>query len=92
MHGDANAGDLGTALKHRFGNGAGRGFDQPVAAGAKRLAHRLHHHVVGDGVLELVGARGRGKIDIKDKIEPERLPDFGFVLHHAVIGVQRQAQ
>src|SRR3984957_15418676 len=92
VHGNANAGNLRTALKYRLGNGAGRGFDQPVTAGAKRLARGLRHHVVGDGVFQLVGARRDRKIDIKDKIEPERLPDPGFVLHHAVIGVQRQSR
>ncbi len=82
--------NLREALKHRLGDGAGGGLDQPVAARAERFARRLHHHVVGDGVLELVAARGFGEIDIERQIELEGLPDLGLVLHHAVIGVQRQ--
>ena len=41
-------------------------------------------------MLELVGARGFGEIDVEHEIEPERLPDLGLVRHHAVIGVQHQ--
>src|SRR5580704_1565626 len=90
VHGNANAADLGVALQHGLGDGAGGGFDQPIAARAECLRRRLHHLVVGDGVLEHVAARGFGEIDIEHQIEREGLPDLGLVLHHAVIGVQRQ--
>ena len=80
------------ALEHRVGDGAGGGLDQPVAARAERLARRLHHQVVGDGVLELVAARRFGQIDVEHQIELEGLADLGLVLHHAVIGVEHQAR
>src|SRR3984957_16923768 len=62
VHGDANAAHLGIVLKHRLGDGAGGSLDQPIAARAERFRRRLHHLVIGDGVLELVAARGFGQI------------------------------
>ena len=41
-------------------------------------------------MLELVGARRFGEIDVEHEIEHERLPDLGLVLHHAVIGVEHE--
>jgi hypothetical protein len=32
--------------------------------------------------------RGGREINVEDEIELEGLPNFGLVLHHAVIGVQ----
>src|ERR1700722_4445185 len=90
VHGDANAAHLRGGFQHRLGDGAGGGLDQAIAARAERFRRRLHHLVIGDGVLELVGVRGFGQIDIQYQIELEGLPDLGLVLHHAVIGVQRQ--
>src|SRR3984957_14036253 len=90
VHGDANAAHLGVMLQHRLGDGAGRGLDQPIAARAERLRRRLHHLVVGHGVLEHVAARGLGEIDVEHQIELKCQPDLGLVLHYAVIGVQRQ--
>src|SRR5262249_25178868 len=48
--------------------------------------------VVADRVGELVGARSGREIDVEDEIELEGLPDLGLMLHHAVIGVQREAR
>src|SRR5580700_7488819 len=90
VHGDANAVHLGVMLQHRLGDGAGCRLDQPIAARAERFRCRLHHLVVGDGVLEHIAARGFGEIDVEHQIELEGLSDLGLVLHHAVIGVQRQ--
>src|SRR5580700_5121184 len=90
VHGDANAADLGVVLQHSLGDGAGGGLDEAIAARAERFRRRLHHLVVGHGVLEHVGARGFGEVDIEHQIELEGLPDLGLMLHHAMIGVQRQ--
>src|SRR5580704_3287049 len=90
VHGDADVAHLGVMLQHRLGDGAGGRLDQPIAAGAERLRRGLHHLVVGHSVLEHVAARGFGEIDIEHQIELKCLPDLGLVLHHAVIGVQRQ--
>src|SRR5262249_53116048 len=57
---------------------------------AERCARDLDHLIVAHGVRELVGARRRGEGDVEHEIKPERLPEIGFVLHHAVIGVQRK--
>src|SRR5262249_4343276 len=67
---------------------AGRGFDQPIATGAKRLARDLDDLVVAHRMRELVGARSRGEVDVEHEVEVEGLPDLGLVLHHAVISVQ----
>src|ERR1700741_4703998 len=64
VHGDANAPDLRVMVQHRLGAGAGGASHQPIAARAERVRRRLHHLVVGDGVLEHVAARGFGKRDI----------------------------
>src|SRR5665213_3560887 len=90
VDGDADRGDLVEGRQDRIGNGAGCGLDQTVALGAKRLGGDVHDLVVADRVGELVGARGLLEIDIEDEIEPEALADLGLMLHHAVIGVQRQ--
>src|ERR1700730_6292335 len=58
VHGDANAVHLRVVLQHRLGAGGGARLDQPIAARAERFRRRLHHLVIGDGVLELVGVRG----------------------------------
>src|SRR4029077_19062122 len=90
VHGDANAAHLGIALQHRLGDGAGAPTREPIAARAERVGRGLHHLVVGDRVLEHVALRGLGQIHIEHEIELESLSDLGLVLHHAVIGVQRQ--
>src|SRR5580693_507278 len=90
VHGDADVAHLGVMLQHRLGDRAGCRLDQPIAPRAERFRRRLHHLVVGNGVLEHVAARGLGQIDVEHQIELESLPDLGLVLHHAVIGVQRQ--
>src|SRR5580704_9639901 len=90
VHGDANAPDLRVMLQHRLGDGAGGCLHQPITARAECVHRRLHHLVVGHGVLEHVAARGFGKGDIEHQIELESLPDLGLVLHHAVVSVQRQ--
>src|SRR5579862_269368 len=88
VHGDADAADLWELVEHRVGDRAGGGFDQAIAAGAECLTRRLHRRVVGHRVLELVGARGLGEVDVERQIEPEGLADLGLVLHHAVVGVE----
>src|SRR5882672_4665447 len=79
------------AREDRIGDRAGGGLDQPIALGAERPARDLDDLVVADRVGELVGVRSGRKIDVEDEIELEGLPDLGLVLHHAVIGVQREA-
>ncbi len=79
------------ACEDRIGDCAGRGLDQPIALGAERPARDLDDLVVADRVGQLVGMRGGREIDVKDEIELEGLSDFGLMLHHAVIGMQRKA-
>src|SRR6266700_2615298 len=83
---------FGKAREDRIGDRAGRGLDQPIALGAERPARDFDDLVVADRVGELVGMRGGRKINVKDEIELEGLPDFGLMLHHAVIGMQREAR
>src|SRR6516165_9989642 len=90
VHGDPHPQDLREPLEDGFGDRAGRGLDQPTPTGAERLARDLDHLVIAHGVRELVGARSRGEVDVEHDVELEGLPDLGLVLHHAVIGVQRQ--
>src|SRR5436190_8454973 len=90
VDGDADGRDLSEAIEHGIGDGASGGFHQAVAFGAERLARRIDHLVVADGVGELVGAGGLREIEIEHEIELEGLADLGLVLHHAMIGVQRQ--
>src|SRR5215510_9238667 len=80
------------AFEDRIGNRTGRGLDQPIALGAERPARELDDLVVADRVGELVGARSGREINVEDEIELEGLPDLGLMLHHAVIGVQREAR
>src|SRR5262249_2971991 len=49
----------------------------------------VDHLVVADRIHQSVAARGRGEIDVEHQIEREGLADLGLVLHHAVIGMQR---
>src|SRR5258705_13947688 len=62
-----------------------------MAMGAKREACDIDDLVVAHGVHELVGARGRAQVDVEHKVELKGLPDRGFVLHHAVIGMDGKA-
>src|SRR5262249_3075478 len=86
--GDSPPRDLREAIEDGLGDRAGRGFDQPIATGAKRLARDLDDLVVAHRMRELVGARSRGEVDVEHEVEVEGLPDLGLVLHHAVISVQ----
>src|ERR1700728_2323320 len=90
VNGDTHCANVRAAVQQGFRDRACCRFDQPVAARTERFADRFHHHVVRYRVLELVATRGRSEIDVEDEIEPECLTDLGFVLHHAVIGVERQ--
>ena len=90
VDGDADGGDLLETVEHGIGDRAGGGLHQAIALGAERLAGDIDHLVVADGVGELVGAGGLRQIEIEHEIELEGLADLGLVLHHAVIGVQRQ--
>ena len=56
-------------------NRAGRGLDQPIAAGAERLAGDLDDLIITDGVRELVGTRSAGQVGVEDEIETETLSD-----------------
>src|ERR1700758_807670 len=91
VHGNAYGAQRRKTLQQCLGARASGGFNQPVAPRAERLARRLHDHVVRNSIVQLVGTRGGGKIDIENEIERESLPDFGFVLHHAVIRMQHEA-
>src|SRR5205814_3227413 len=50
-----------------------------------------HHFGVRHGVGEPVGARRLRQVGIEFKIDDETLADFGFVIHHAVASMDRQA-
>src|SRR5262249_7194976 len=78
------------AFKNRIRDRAGGGFDEAITPAAEYAAHGLDHLVVGHRVRELVRARGRREIDVEREVKLERLPDLGFVLHDAVVGVQRK--
>ena len=82
--------DLGEAVEDGVGDRAGGGFDQAVAPAAERPARHVDDLVVADGMRELVRARGLREVDIEREVELERLADLGLVLHHAVVGVQRE--
>src|SRR6516165_3832447 len=90
VHGDPHPQDLREPVEDGLRDRAGRGFDQPIATGAKRLARHLDDLVVAHRMRELVGARSRGEVDVEHEVEVEGLPDLGLVLHHAVISVQRK--
>src|SRR5689334_16231357 len=90
VNGDADGRDLSEAVEHGIGDSAGGGFYQAVALGAERLARGIDHLVVTDGVGELVGVGCLREIDVQHEVELEGLADLGLVLHHAMIGVQRQ--
>src|SRR6266545_2386457 len=82
--------DLGEGVEHGVGDRAGGGLHQPVALRTEHAARHLDHLVVADRVHELVRVRGGREVDVEHEIELEGLPHFRLVLHHAVIGVQRQ--
>ena len=65
--------------KHRVGDAAGGGLDQPESLRGEGLRRAFDHLVVGDGVDHLVGARRRGEIDGQIEIDGEGLPDLGLV-------------
>src|SRR5262245_46507571 len=54
VHRHPHRGDLGKAMEHGVGNGAGGGLDQTIAARAEHLACELDHLIVADRVDELV--------------------------------------
>src|SRR6516164_282823 len=91
VHGDLHARDLREATQHGFGDRAGGGFHQSVAARAEGEALDIDDLVVAHRVRELVGARRLAQIDVEHNVEPESLPDRALVLHHAVIGVHGKA-
>ena len=71
----------------------------PAAASTSSIAPRregagrgLGDRGVGDGIGELVGARGVRQIERELEIEHEALADLGLVLHHAVMGVDQRAR
>src|SRR5437899_4509262 len=88
MHGNPHALDLPEAIENGFGDRAGRGLDEPVAAGAKCLARNLDDLVVAHGMRELIGARSLRQIDVEHEVEHKSLPDLRLMLHDAVIGME----
>src|SRR4051812_29001000 len=90
VHGNPDSCDLAELVQHGLGNGSGRGLDQPIALSAERLARHQDHLIVADRVGKLVGARRLSEVDVERQIEREGLADLRLVLHHAVIGMQRQ--
>ena len=66
------------------------GLHQPVAPRAEGVARGLDQLLVGNRVLERVGARGLGKIDVEHEIEHKGLSDLGLMRHHAVISVEHE--
>ena len=91
MHRDPDTAHLRAAREDGIGDRARGGLHQPVTAPAECLGYDLDHHIVRDGILELIAARGVSEIELELQIDVKGLADLGFVLHHAVIGVQRQA-
>jgi len=73
--------------QQRIRHGAGSRFDQPVALRHESTARRLHDGRIGHGVDELVGVRRIPEVDRQFEIENKPLADLGFVLHHAVMGM-----
>src|SRR6185295_5668272 len=78
------------ALEDGGGDRAGRGLDQPIAAGAEGLGGDLHDLIVAHGVRKLVGARRFRQVGVEDEVETEGLSDPALVLHDAVIGMEGQ--
>ena len=88
---DAHTANLRAARQHGVGDRAGSRFHQAIAAAAKRLGHGLNDEIVGNGVFQLVGSRGVAELELELQINLKGLSNLGLVLHHAVIGVQRQS-
>src|SRR5262249_32464149 len=90
VHCHAHGRHPGEAFEDRIGHRAGGGLHQPVAALAERAAGEIDHLVIADRVHELVRLRCGGKVDLEYEVELEGLSDLRLMLHHAVIGMQRQ--
>src|SRR5262249_1475073 len=90
VHRHAHGRDPWEAFEDRIGHRTGGGLHQPVAALAEHAAGEIDHLVIADRVHELVRLRCRGKVDLEHEIELEGLPDLRLMLHHAVVGMQRQ--
>src|SRR6516165_11862517 len=87
---DAYAVHLRAARQYRIGDRAGGGFDEAIAPPAEGFRHRHDHQVVGNGILQLVGARCSTEFEFNSEIDMERLSDLGLMLHHAVVGMKSE--
>ena len=82
---------LRETAEHRFGDGASRGLDQSMSAGAEGEACDVDDLIVAHCMRELIGPRRRAQVHIEHQIEPEGLSNRGLVIHHAVVGVHGKA-
>src|SRR3954454_21666265 len=83
--------DAGKRAQHGVRDRAGSALQQFVIDVLERRRRGAHHAGIGNGVHQAVGARGVGQVDAKLEVDHEALPDFGFVVHHAVAGVDHHA-
>ena len=83
--------DLRKARQDRVGDRAAGGFDQAIVARREHFGRGVDDGAVGNRVGEPVGARAGRQIERQFEIDDEALADLGFVLHHAVMGVDQQA-